>query len=228
MLGNGQKSDNKAFFLKIRTQDKNKQPIIPEFEVQTKEDVDGEVKYVTSNTKKVAGDLVAVKVSKRTVTSPAGQIEVDDVKLIIEDAANKEVYHLDARPNNLTRGLYNSLLNLTSGENISISVYQTRPSPTDGKVYPAISLWQNDKQVKWKYQKADLPEVEEVKDKKGKLISRSFEDVNLFFFEKLKVLVPSFKGKTETKVKKAAPEVPLDVDDSVDESESDLDSQIPF
>lgn len=188
-LGQENQSDNKPFFLRIRVQDKDKQPIVPEFSVQTKNE-QGE--YVElPNVKRVAGDLVSVKISKRTVKTPAGNQEVDDVKVVLEDKKNQEVYFVDARPSQLGRNLYNSLLNLTNGKEVSIALYQTKPND-EGKVYPGIALRQNNELVKGKFSREEVPAPEEVKNKKGEILQRDYSEVNSFYFEKLKDLVSSF------------------------------------
>lgn len=190
-IGNTTQNDNKAYFLRIRTQDADKQPIPPQFEIQTKKE-DGT--YEKTHANKVAGDLVAIKIGKRKVNSPAGEIEIDDVKIVLEDTVNQEVYFLDAKPTQLTRSLYNSLLSLESGANVNISLYRTKPNAT-GAVYPAISVWQNDKQVKWKFEQKDVPQPEEIRNKKNEVIQRDYDEVNTFFFEKLVGLVATFKDE---------------------------------
>ncbi len=92
-LGNTTQSNNKPFFLRIRTKDKDDKVIAPEFSVQGK---DGDKYVELPSVKKVTGDLVSIKIAKRKVTTPAGVQEVDDVKLVLEDLQNAEVYFVRA------------------------------------------------------------------------------------------------------------------------------------
>ncbi len=132
------------------------------------------------------------------------------------------------------------MLNLTSGDNVSISLYQTK-SKKDGKIYPSISVWQNDNMIKGKYANEEIPQPEEVKNKKGEVLQRDFSEMNEWFFEKLKALVPSFNGvsaesaksaptkktpKSKTPPKVAEPEVELNAPESIIE-DSELEN-IPF
>lgn len=246
-LGQENQSNDKAYFLRIRTQDKDKQPIIPEFSVQEKNE---EGKYVDLKpVHRVGGNLTSIKVGKRIVTNAAGiKQEIDDIKAVINDPDKSEVYFVDIRPGQLARNLYNALLNLKSGKNVSISLYQSKPKPNqDGRTYASVALRQNEELVKGLYERDTLPAPEEVKNKKGEVLQRDYSELNEFFFEKLKGLVASFKDspapkttvaadsattkKSSLKDKVAAkpvePEVELDIPDVAPEEDPELEN-IPF
>jgi hypothetical protein len=88
----------------------------------------------------------------------------------------------------------NRLLNLTSPENVQISLWQ------DDKGYEVLTLRQNDQVVKAKYSKEEVPSPPEVKIR-GSLV-RDYFEVDQFFIDKINSF--SFAKSEPVEVKNGA------------------------
>ncbi|MFA5234044.1 MAG: hypothetical protein WC390_06540 [Sulfurimonas sp.] len=181
-LGNENQTNGKLYILKLKAKDKAAKQVPSFFEVSEK--VEGKW-TATSEVKRVAGNLTRITIEKGEWEGS----EYDIVKLILTDPEKDESYLLDLRMNLLARSLYNSLLSLTSFEDLSISLYQTKK---DDKTYDAISLRQGDSLVKWKHDLQNQPRVETVKIGGKKIVDSSKLDV--FYIEQLTELAGIVKS----------------------------------
>jgi hypothetical protein len=183
-LGSQNQNNNKLYILKPRTQDAEKKPITPILEVLEK--VEDSWK-ITGDTKSVSGNLTKIELGERTwegVTSPT-------VKITLEDTERKESYLLDLRFNLMTRSLFNSLLSLKDFNDVSISIYSTKPKTPTDKSYPAMAARSHDNRLDWRFKPEELPPI--VKVKVGKQEVPVFDDLNDFLIKELRVLAEKVK-----------------------------------
>lgn len=204
-LGNKNNSNSDLIILKLKTKDAEKRNVHPYFEVLRKKD--GE--FVCSDDERVnsvQGDIVKVDVETKEWEGKEYLV----ARVFLADEAENELYCLDLRFNNLTRGLFNSLVNLKQFKNISISLYEV--DGKNKKTYPAASVWDNSGEegvmVRWKFEKEDLPEVDLVKNKKGDVVSIDTEELDEFFYDNLeklglKIAKKNKKAKEESEGKKS-------------------------
>lgn len=231
MLGskNGN-SNGKLVVLKIKTKDAEDKAVPPYFSVSRK--VDGKFKEVAQENR-FGGRLKEFKLEKYTWEEQ----ENDVIKVFLEDEVEdedtgeleKETYLLDLRFNLLSRNLLNTLVGLSKGDYIDISLYE-KTSKKDGKVYPAISVWKDGELAQWKFRLEELPPVAEVKV--GKKVVRDYEELNSFYLaaiEKFNAQVVTEpvaeEPKSEKKSKKNKAKAAANLDDAADEEEND---GVPF
>ncbi len=153
-IGNPNQVSNKnVFYVKIVRKDKDKKEVDPYFTFRQKQ-TDGSYQEVQANTS-FDGKITKVEVGEfewEGKTSPQVKINVED---------GNDVYVADFSFDFATRGLFNALLSLDSLEGVRFNVYKTKPNDK-GKSYVALSIWQNNENVKWKYLKDELPAVNKV------------------------------------------------------------------
>lgn len=208
---------NKKFFnFKIKTKesvDGKDVKVAPYFQVDTK--VGDEYVVQPGKPKYVSGNLSRVKLGSYEYEKET----IDTIQLYLEDG--DEVYNVDLRFNLISRNIFNSLFNLKSFENLTLSLYENK---TEKGVFPAVSIKQNDTRVDWKYKLDELPKVKKVKLGKKEAIDSS--ELDEFFLNELKELVERVEAAPKIE---SAPrqETAQDVDNQVD-GDSDLDSTIPF
>lgn len=189
-LGNNNQNNGKLYILKIRTQDEQKQSIPPTFDVLEK----GEENWsVTANETQVAGNLTKLDLEKRDNPKVPGE-QYDVIKMYLNDEEKDETYLLDLRFNLLSRSLFNSLLSLEEFDNLKISLYESKKGE---KTYPAISLRRGDEMVRWKHDLKSLPEVEEIKDKKGNVVKRVYDELNEFYVTELNAFAEKVNAQKE-------------------------------
>lgn len=187
-LGHDNQNNGKLYILKIRTQDEQKQSIPPIFDVLEKNE--NKKWDVTAHETQVAGNLTKIELEKRDNPKVEGE-QYDVIKIYLNDNEKNETYLLDLRFNLLSRSLFNSLANLTDFSDLKISLYESKKGE---KTYPAISLRQKDEMVRWKHTLDSLPDVEEIKDKKGNLVKRDYNDLNDFYLAELTELAAKVSG----------------------------------
>lgn len=166
----------------------------------------------------VGGDLIKIEFDKGEWEGN----EYDIVRMYLRDEDAKETYMLDLRLTNLSRQLMGCVLALETFENLSVSMYATT-SKKDGKTYPNISLWQNDKMIKSRFKLDEIPAPEVIKDKKGVVQKRIFTEVDQFFLEHLKVFAEKVNGKTP----KAVTAAPVATNDEPPAGDG-KDEDVPF
>lgn len=100
--------------------------------------------------------------------------DVELVKITLKD--NDGEYLLSTAWTNAARSIVNSLAGEEKLGKIKISVYGT---VKDGKTRPSVSVRNNGNQTKWKFTIDEQKmHIEEIKDKKGKIINRNYDDLN--------------------------------------------------
>jgi hypothetical protein len=192
-IGKKKNYDGKLFIINVVSKlidEKTNKPVpLDMAHFQVKEKVgDKWVSRPTLETQ-VSGDLVHIELVK-------GEYEgrsYDIVKLLLADEEEKENYLLDLRSNMLTRNLFNSLCNLVSFKNLSISLYKSKSKKDPSKEYTNISIWQDGNWVKNKFQVEDVPAPEEIKDRKGVVQKVDFTEVDAFYIQHLKDLAVRVK-----------------------------------
>lgn len=199
-LGSSNSSGN-LVILKLKTKDEDNKPCHPYFEVKRKKD--GDYEKTDEKPISVGGELFKIDADSYTYEGE----DIRTVKVFIRDNEVDEVYLLNLGYNMTTRGLINSLLSLENPEDIGISLYETESKQDKSKKYPAISLWDNTEEedkrmVKWKYSIDELPEIEKITDKKGKVVSIDSEDQDEFLERKLMKHAKKLLGEQK---KKSAP-----------------------
>jgi hypothetical protein len=178
----------KLFVLRLKTKDAQGKNVAPYFDVLEK---NGDNKYVsTSTTDYVSGKAVKLELKEKEWEGEKYKV----ANLFLSD--NKDLYLLDLRFNMLGRSLFNSLLSLTTYNNLSISVYNRKDKTDDKKEYPAVSLRQNDELVNWKFGLDELPKPVSVTFK-GKTMN-DYSDVDEFFASRLEELAKLVNGATPT------------------------------
>lgn len=102
------------------------------------------------------------------------------IKLTFDDPASGETYVWKVGFGVASRGLFNCILNLTSGKNLTVKLWKTKEGD-----YEKYSLYQgtSTETVKWKYQKEDLPAIEEVVFDGETL--KNYTPINKFLEDKL-------------------------------------------
>lgn len=185
-LGNLPKnqSTRKLLILKLKSKDENDKALIPNLFQVSEKNADGKWTSRPELQPRVSGNLTRVELGEGEYQGK----KYGTVKLYLEDAEADELYLLDLRFNQLSRNLFNSLVSLTSFNDVAISNYCTK-SKKDNKDYANISLWQAGKMVKGKTDFSALPQPEVIKHPKtGVVISRDFSEVDAFYKPQLEDL----------------------------------------
>jgi hypothetical protein len=190
-LGRNGNIDGKLIILQARLKDADGNKTKPYFSISDK--VDGSWVQRSETTDRFSGTLKKFLVKTKDVYRD-GKV-VDKMNLLdvyVEDG--DETYLASFTFKISTRGLMNRLLNLTSPENVQISLWQ------DDKGYEVLTLRQNDQVVKAKYSKEEVPSPPEVKIR-GSLV-RDYFEVDQFFIDKINSF--SFAKSEPVEVKNGA------------------------
>lgn len=190
--GNGL-SSTPLIFLNARSQDKEGNKVAPHFEI-ARVGEDKKIAATGETATKVSGDLLRPRFTSRDFKgSPTKHLV-----LYIRDG--DETYNLDLTYRISSRSLMNALLSVTDPKGVEISIYESR------KGYEALSLWQGDKMVPWKFdgRKGEIPEADVIKDKKGAVVKTDFSEVDEFFETHLKAWADEVFGPEKVK-SEAAP-----------------------
>lgn len=213
MLGNNsQESNSKLYILKPKTQDAERKPVKPYFEISEK--VEDKWK-VTGETTSVSGELTQIVLGEREWEGN----KIPTVKVVLEDKEKKEFYWLDLRYNILTRSFFNSILSLDKFDDVKVNIYQNKPKEGQTKSYANLSVRSHGEMVNWKYKLNELPPVEQVTVNK-KVITDTTK-IDEFFLKELSALakkVKESKGKTKAKTEPqtSTPEVESDANPEED------------
>jgi hypothetical protein len=219
-LGKTNQNDgSKLLVLRIKNKTKDMAtgkeiPLMPNlFEISEK--IDGKWKVRPEMESRVAGDLTKIEFSKDEYEGTPYKI----LKLFLTDKEAGETYLIDARYTKNSRDLMNAILSLESYENLSISLYKKEGK--DKKEYSNIALWQGSNLIKGKYSLAEIPPPEEIKDSKGNLVMRKFDEIDEWFEGKLKGIAKNINGK--------AKKLPNPSDDAQEDMDNNpADSKVPF
>lgn len=185
--GNGL-SNTPLIFLNARSQDKEGNKVAPHFEI-ARVGEDKKIAATGETATKVSGDLLRPRFTSRDFKgSPTKHLV-----LYIRDG--DETYNLDLTYRISSRSLMNALLSVTDPKGVEISIYESK------KGYEALSLWQGEKMVPWKFdgRKGEIPEADVIKDKKGAVVKTDFSEVDEFFETHLKAWADEVFGPEKTK-----------------------------
>lgn len=176
--GGGSNNDTKLIVLSPKSQDKDKNPVKPYFQVDFKND---EGKWETKDDKsvdRVSGRLKRV-IAKIKEFKRGGVVvdQKDIVQIFLEDESADETYLIDFNYKISTRRLFARLLALEDFNNVQISYWR------DKEGYDVLTLRQNDEVVKAKYTKEEMPAPKKVKINKVEMTDNS--DLDAFLKEKL-------------------------------------------
>lgn len=217
LVKNNNNDNSKLFILKPRTQNKEKEKVEPYFEVNAKNE---QGKWVEVDAVPgVEGNLTRLDVKEGEYE---GQ-KTYNVSVFLKDPDGSQTFLVDLKLNMLSRGLLNSILNLSKYEDVKFGLY------TGKNGYPNVSVRQHGELTKWKYSLDEMPKPEEVKFK-GK-IQRDYSAVDEFFVTKLKEFGETLsqsnfvKSPVKEKVKKVEAEASQPVDPDLDGAELD---DVPF
>lgn len=215
--------EGELMYLRIKTKDQDDKEVIPAvFTVSKKNQESNKWETVPKTESAVSGDLFRIDLGKGVYQEK----EYKTVKIYLRDNKENEIYVLDLRYNLLSRNLFNSLVNLTSFNGISISLYKTKGKKPENKdkEFSAISIWQDDAIVKGKFRSEEMPKAEEVKNSKGVVLQRDFSALDDFLEKELAELkVKLEKAKTPTTIETHET---VSIEDATDEDGDD--KKIPF
>lgn len=121
---------------------------------------------------KAEGVLKGIKVETYTHEGK----EKMSMKITLQDGDEQII--VSAGFNYATRSMLNSIAGCNS---IGLLELKAAKWGKGEKKYPTIFVTNNGQKTSWKYQMADIPEVEHVKNKKGEIVSSDDTDVNVFF-----------------------------------------------
>lgn len=195
----------------------------PRFEV-SRVNADGNIEKTDETATNVSGNLVKLDLKEREIK---GQ-KTKHVVLYLQDTDANETYFIDFTYRISTRSLFNSMLSLKDSKDIELSIYRSK------KGYESFGLRQAGEQVSWKYNLDELPQAEQIKDKKGAIVKTDFSEVNEFFETELRSLAASLLGgksaPSKTAGKPAAKAAANEVDETPDDVPSNpaKDEDIPF
>lgn len=215
-LSNNKKNyeNNPLVFLTPRSKDKKGNKVSPYFEV-ARIDKDKQISKTDETPTQVSGNLLRPRFK---TTQYNGQ-EVKHVVLYITDDKAKETYHIDFTYRIATRSLFNAIISLTNPKGISLSIYESKSG------YEAMSLWQNDQLVPWKFGKDELPKSIVVKFK-GK-DQHDFTPVDDFYETKLKEWADKVFGE-ESVDETPAPAAAAPTAEAPASNETKKDEDVPF
>lgn len=213
---NEPKNNKKAYAFKIKL----KEVAFPYFEVKERDENDKWV--VREDDKKVtflSGSLISVEVKENKVMIAGTEEVIKSVNLTLD--GGDEIYFLTVNTNSVGRNLMNSLLSLETYENLTISLYKSKPKEEGGISYSSIALRQNDELVMSKYRYTDLPAPEKVKFK-GKT-QNDFTEADDFLRAEIEKISAKVKELAKSGVSKPTNDTP---DSGSDEAGDDDD--VPF
>lgn len=212
-LGNKYNNDNsKLLILKPRTQNRDKEKVEPYFEVSSKNE---EGKWVeVAREPAVEGNLNRIEIKE---SEYEGQ-KLYNVSLYLKDSKANELYLVDLKLNMLTRGLLNSLVNLTAFDEVKLGLYTAKNG------YPNIAVRQHGNLIKWKYSLDELPKIDTIIFKGKKM--NDYTLVDEFFVSKIKEfskLIPnSTSGQKEAKSKTDPTNIDSKIDKELDSDDENL------
>ena len=151
----------------------------PIFEVRKHEGDDWNIVETKEPTRTVTGNIVAVEAKEGEYQGE----KILSTSVVMEDG--DDLYFVTIPMGNVGRAILNKLLTLTTHEqlqNVSISVYQSKPKTEGAKTYAQGTVQVNNEKVQWKFDEEDLPEIQKEMFK-GKLRPNSIERDNFFFGE---------------------------------------------
>lgn len=190
--------------------------IEPHFEI-SRIGEDGKIKQTDQTATEITGDLIKIELKERIFKD----VPTKHAILYIKDG--EETYYLDLTYRLATRSLFNSLLNLKNPKGIVISYYESK------KGYESFALRQNDELLKWKHDLKDLPQAEQIKDKKGVVIKTDYSEVDQFFETELIALAEALFGAQPEKAEKKDKTAPKNETATAPvDGQAKVDDDVPF
>lgn len=183
----------------------------------------------------VSGDLVSIQIKDKIFKKGTVEEKTREVSLYLRDNSKRspeeeklprETYRLPLTFSHPSRGLFNSLANLTEkGDFNNLVIYYYRNK--DG--YETFGLKQNENSIRWKYSLDELPEpIRSVHPVTKKELPPVYDEVNDFFEKELLAIAAKVGGgkKEETKMPPDKPGNQV-VETKSTETEED-DNSVPF
>lgn len=166
-MGASNTSQNNAFYkLKI-----NKETDTPFFYRTEKK---GDAWVQTETYTKIEGYLKDVKVETYTWDGKENQ----SVKITLQDNTSDGSIIITTGFNNMTRSMLNSIAGCDA---IGLLELKAAKWGKGEKKYPTIFVSNNGQKTAWKYQISEIPQVEQIKNKKGEVVSTDDSETNAFF-----------------------------------------------
>lgn len=110
-------------------------------------------------------------------------------KIFMNDDAGDGRLSIESGFTYMTRSMLNSIDGATS---IGLVKLTARKWGKTEKKYPTVFVEVNGQKTKWAYEIKDLPQVEEIKNKKNEVVSRDDDELNQFFIDNI---IPSINSK---------------------------------
>lgn len=193
MLGNQNLNSGKLMVLKVQTHDLDKKKLDhPIFKVLEKNEQGQWTE--TGSVPSVAGRLAKLDVKSFNWEGE----DFYTASLLIKDDAAEESYLVDFKVGNLmNKSILNSLLNIDVQKDIKVSLYTSKTG------FPSGSVRQGEEMVRWRFDKTELPEIQETTFK-GRVM-RDYSLVDKFFVDKLKEFGASLGSAPATNSTKSTP-----------------------
>jgi len=180
-------------------------PLMPNgFQVREK-NVDGKWESSPNIEYAVSGDLTRI-------TFDTGEYEgkpYDIVKLFLTDKVAKETYLVENRMSFSSRNIFNCLLALENFHDIEITLYKKEGK--NGEMYSNVGFFQAGNFIKGKFTQDELPQPLPVKNSKGQIVSKEYDELNSFYLTELKAVATAVNGKTAKSVGVSKPTHEADV-----------------
>lgn len=120
-------------------------------------------------------------------------------KMVFDDNNGESSIQVEGNFNNMTRTMFNSLCGMDS-----IGLVELRAKlwgKPGAKKYPTVFVDVNGQKSNWKYKYTDLPQIEEIKNKKGEVLSKDDTEVNDFYINNV---IPEINSKIVSEFEVAA------------------------
>lgn len=208
-LSKGQGQNNgPLIFLNPRSKNSEGEKVSPYFEVAKV--IDGKIQKTDETATNVQGNLIKIEFKEREFKGTVNK----HVVLYLRDNSANETYSLDLTYKLPTRSLFNSIINLKTFENLSISYYESN------KGFETFYLRQNDERVNWKYKLEEQPAPTSVTFK-GKQMN-DYTELDQFFGKELVEIAQKLSGKVTS-------EKPVESNKQVENKKiENLDEDVPF
>lgn len=205
-----QGNNNKLIILKLSRKDKDNG--LTYFKVTEKNSEGKWEESTNTSVSDVGGTVTKVEVKREEYKGKP----YEKYLVYLQDDSVNETYLLDLRLNNATRGLFNSLLNLETYENIVIEYAENK------KGFETLYVKQNGEVVDWKFSLDQQPKGEEinVKSEDGTILETkvSYHKLEKFYKEQIDVLSKAVAASRANKVR----------EEVVTQEDSENSDDIPF
>jgi hypothetical protein len=159
----------------------------PRFEV-SRVNAEGKIEKTDETATSVSGNLTLLQFKVREWKDKKS----NHVVVFLKDTQANETYYIDFPYRMSSRALFTAILSLENPNNLELSIYKSK------KGYESYALRQNDEMVKWRYEIADMPAPDVIKDKKGEVVKTDFSEIDAFFEKNLKEFASKVLGNRAT------------------------------